>query len=397
MAPVRYIGIDIHKRQVVVAAVNSKQELILSPRKVSVSEFEAWADTHLLPTDHITLEATANAWEFHDLLSPMVSCVQVANSHKLRLISASSRKTDKHDALVLAKLLAAHLLPAVWVPPQHVRELRQLTRHRSQLVSQKSSVRNRLHAILHRHNLKAPKGQPFSLANEQWWTDLPLSPVEQLQVRHYWQTLHHLSQLITETETMIAQFSVADEWAEPITFLIQMSGIGLYSGMTILAAIGDISRFPAASQLVGYAGLGARVRESGDTLRTGGISKQGRRELRTILITCAWLAVHYSDYWRSVFQPLAHRIGKHKAITAVARKMLVAIWYILTQQETDRHADPETVARSFMNWASLHHLARSQNLHRLDFVRQRLRLIGLSDRVTSFQANGRTHHLVPAT
>ena len=196
---------------------------------------------------------------------------------------------------------------------------------------------------------------------------------------------------------MIAQLSVADEWAEPMTFLMQMSGIGLYSGMTILAAIGDIGRFPSASQLVGYAGLGARVRESGDTRRTGGISKQGRRELRTILITCAWLAVRFSDYWQFVFEPLAYRIGRHKAIIAVARKMLVAIWYLLSRQEADRHADPEAVARSFMNWASLHHLARSQDLHRLDFVRQRLQLIGLSDRVTSFQANGRTHYLTPVT
>jgi hypothetical protein len=58
-------------------------------------------------------------------------------------------------------------------------------------------------------------------------------------------------------------------------------------------------------------------------------------------------------------------IGRYKAITAAAHKMLVAIWYLLTKQEADRHADPEAVARSFMNWASLHHFARSQNLHRL--------------------------------
>lgn len=86
-----------------------------------------------------------------------------------------------------------------------------------------------------------------------------------------------------------------------------------------------------------------------------------------------------------------------RAIIAVARKMLVAIWYLLGKRELDRNADPQAVARSFINWASLHHLARSQDLHRLDFVRQRLQLLGLSERVTSFEANGRTHYLHSAT
>lgn len=80
-----------------------------------------------------------------------------------------------------------------------------------------------------------------------------------------------------------------------MTLLMQLPGIGLYTGMTILAAIGDISRFPSPQQLVGYAGLGARVRASGESYRTGKISKRGRRELRFALIASAWVAVRWSD------------------------------------------------------------------------------------------------------
>jgi transposase len=341
----------------------------------------------------VALETTTNAWEVHDQLMPFVASVVVANSHRIRLISTSATKTDKHDALVLATLLAARLLPSVWVPPHHVRELRMLTRHRTQLLHQRTAAKNRLHALLHRHNLKLPEGDPFSVANETWWQRLSLSPVERLQLRHTWSTIHHLNLLLVETETEIAQLSATEPWDELMTFLMQLPGVGLYTGMTILAAIGDIERFPSPKHLVGYAGLGAKVRASGDTYRTGNITKQGRRELRTALIACAWVAVRWSDHWRAVFQSLAKRIGKQKAITAVARKLLVVIWYVLTKREADRHADVQAVARSFIRWASYHHLACSQGLHRLDFVKQRLDRLGILPQVASFQANGRTHRL----
>jgi len=167
--------------------------------------------------------------------------------------------------------------------------------------------------------------------------------------------------------------------------------------MTILAAIGTISRFPTAKQLVGYAGLGARVHASADRYHTGKISKQGRRELRTALIASAWVAVRWSDYWRQQFHTLRQRIGKHKAIVAIARKLLTTIWYLLTRKQPDRNGDPEAVAPSFMTWASQHGLARSHNIHRLDFVRARLKRLGILHHVQSFRANGRAHILQSQT
>jgi len=158
-----------------------------------------------------------------------------------------------------------------------------------------------------------------------------------------------------------------------------------------LAVIGDIRRFASPQQLAGYAGFGARVRASGTSYHPGKITKQGRRELRTAFITCAWSAVRWSVHWAAVFHPLAKRIGKHKAITAIARKLLVTLWHVLTRREADRHADPQAVARALMNWASLHHLARSQGLHRLDFARLHSQRLGILHQVKSFQADGRTH------
>ena len=105
------------------------------------------------------------------------------------------------------------------------------------------------------------------------------------------------------------------------------------------------------------------------------------------------MAVRWSDHWGSVFSNLAKRLGKQKAITAIARRLLVVIWHVLTKREVDRHADPRAVARSIMTWCSYHQLARSNGLRRVEFVKQRLKVIGILDQVPSFRANGRTHYL----
>ncbi|NIN66898.1 MAG: transposase, partial [Anaerolineae bacterium] len=90
------------------------------------------------------MEATANAWYIHDLLEPLVGRVVVAHPYHVKLITASFIKTDKRDTLALARLLAAGLIPTVWVPPRHVRELRALVVHRQRLISQRSAAKNRL-------------------------------------------------------------------------------------------------------------------------------------------------------------------------------------------------------------------------------------------------------------
>jgi transposase len=115
-APTRFVGLDVHRQFVMVAAVDAQQHLLLDPIKVPLDTFPAWAGRQLQASDQVALEATTNAWTVYDSILPLVAEVTVADAHKISLISRSPCKTDQHDALVLAKLLAAHLLPAVWVP-----------------------------------------------------------------------------------------------------------------------------------------------------------------------------------------------------------------------------------------------------------------------------------------
>jgi transposase len=393
----RFVGLDGHKHYVMIGAVNCLQEMVLPPRKVSLVEFEGWTKKHLRPTDEVVLEATTNAWYLHDLLEPLVARVVVCHPPQVKLIAAAFVKTDKKDTMTLAKLLAVGMIPAVWVPPEHVRELRALINHRQRLIGQQTRLKNRLQSLLHRHHLVPPGGKLFGSANRAWWLGLPLSASEKLRLRQDLTLLDQLEPLITEVETEINRLSLAEPWVELTPYLLQLSGIGLITAMTILSAIGEIERFPTAKKLVGYAGLGAKVHSSGLTHRTGGITKQGRRELRRVLIEAAWTAVRYDQHWQEQFEHLAYRIGREKAIVAIARKLLVVIWHVLTAKVADRRAQPQQVARYFITWGRQLRVKTILGLKASEFARQQLDRLELGQELERVPYGTVTYCLPPST
>ncbi len=141
----RFVALDVHMAYLVIGAVASSQAVVLPARRVSLAQFSDWVSRNLLPTDQVVLETTFNAWAFYDQLVPLVSRVVVAHPSQVKLIAASVVKTDKYDTLVLARLLAANLIPAVWVPPPEVRALRALVAHRQRLLKQRTIAKNRRH------------------------------------------------------------------------------------------------------------------------------------------------------------------------------------------------------------------------------------------------------------
>lgn len=305
----RFVALDIHRKYLVVGAVDAHQQIVLTPRRFGFEAFSEWATTHLTPSDAVVLEATSNAWLLYDQLEPLVASVTVA--HPL--------------AVKLARLLAANLVPAVWVPPVPVRELRALVSHRKRLVNQRTQVRNRLHAVLHRRNLTLPPGKPFAAHQQEWWLSLDLSSSEKLRVQQDLSLLRSLEELVGAVETELGRLSTDELWVKQVPFLVQLPGLGVLSVMSLLAAIGDITRFSSAKKLVGYAGLGASVHDSGETHQGGHITKEGRRDLRGVMVEAAWVAVEHHPHWKAQFERLTRRIGKQKAIVAIARKLLVTV------------------------------------------------------------------------
>lgn len=170
--------------------------------------------------------------------------------------------------------------------------------------------------------------------------------------------------------------------------LIQIPGLAPLSAMTVLAAIGDISRFPTDKQLVGYAGLGAGVRDSGESHHDGHISKQGRRDLRRVLIEAAWSAVNTHPYWKGEFARLCRHKPQGVAIVAIARKLLVAIWHILSERVADCHAEPAMVACKLLRWSWELTGEQRGGLTSRQFVRYGLLRLGLGNDLTGFTYGG---------
>jgi len=384
----RFLAVDLHKAYVMVGGVNARQEVVLAPRRIELATWPRWSQAHLKKTDALVVESTSNAWDFYDQVAPLVGRAVVANPRLVKLIASARVKTDKVDTLALAKLLAANLIPEVWVPPLEVREARGLLAHRRRLVKTHTMAANRLQSVLQRHNLPGPTGEPFSATNRAWWTALKLSPIETLRVRQDLATLDHLDQQIAELEVEINRLSTSTPWAEQVPYVMQLSGFSVLLTMTILTAIGDIKRFPHAKPLVGYAGLGASVHSSGETHKTGHITKTGRRELRWALVEAAWSAVRYHPYWKAEFERLARRMPDNQAIVAIARKLLVVIWHVLTEQVADKHADEKMVATKLMRWSWELTDEQRGGLSTRQFVRLQLVRLKLGENLTHFTYGG---------
>jgi transposase len=231
-------------------------------------------------------------WTLYDIIVPLVGKAVVANAYQVKLIAAARVKTDKSAVWSLARLLVAGLIPEVWVPPVHVRELRALISHRRRLIQVRMRARNRLHSLTHRHNLIPARGSLFAPKQRDWWLSQDLSPTESLRLRHDLETLHHVDGQLGTVDDELNRLTTIEPWARFYPYLVQLPSFGLVVSMTVLAAIGDITRFPSAKHLFGYAGLGASIHDSGKTHRTGRITKQGRRDLRCVLVQAAWVAVN---------------------------------------------------------------------------------------------------------
>lgn len=256
-------------------------------------------------------------------------------------------------------------------------------------------LRNRLHSVIHRYNLIPPAGDLFAKSHQEWWQQTPLSAVEQLRIRQDLETLRHLEPQIAECDAILEKISGRALWQGQVVFLLQIPGFGLLTVMTVLAAVGDVHRFPTSKHLVGYAGLGAGVHISGETHHTGRITKQGRKELRWIMVEAAWSAVRWDPYWQAQFERLAKRRGKRKAIVAIARKLLTVVWHVLTKKEAYRRAHPERVAYKLFRWTWKLDEDQRRGLQARQFVRYQLLNLNIGHDLHTIHHGGKKRTLPP--
>jgi transposase len=344
-APNRFIALDIHKYYFVAVGVDPHLDQILGPQRVKIINLQKWCQQQITSSDAVVIEMTTNTWEVYDQLVCYAGAVTVVHPPHAAAVTKSKVKTDRKAALTLARLHAAGLLEGIWIPPKPVRDMRALIARRSKMVGLATQAKNRLHAVLHRYAFPLPDNPIFSPEQKDWWFSLPLSKLEHVCVQTDLNTLDFVQQQLDEIDHVLKEQAAQEE---RLLFLVQLPGCRWLTGMTILAAIGDISRFSTAKKLVGYSGLGASVHISGKTSRTGKITKQGRRDLRTAMIRIAHAAAKSHPHWKAELSRLEPRLGYQKAIVAIARKLLIVVWHVLSHSQVDRYAIDQQLARKLL-------------------------------------------------
>jgi transposase len=378
----RYIALDIHKKYCVIGGVDREGRVVLQAVRVEHADLEGWLKKTLRSTDHVVFESTTNAWHVDDLLEPLVERVVVANPAKVKQIANARVKTDVRDTFILARLLAANLVPDVWVPPAHVREMRQLLSQRRQLVETHTQIVNRMHSVAHRHHLQHERGKRFNEKNTLWQKDKQLSKVEQFQLELEMENRAYIEKQISRIGKEVAKMSHRQPWAESMTYIMQLPGFGVITAMTVLAAIGEVQRFASAKHLASYSGLTGGLDQSGTHLVQKGITKEGRKELRWAMVEVAQRAVKSDPHWKRKFQEMEKRMHRNQAIVAIARRLLELVWYVLTRHQPYRHFSQERIAYKYLTWAWQMDEAARDGLTRQQFARYYMMRLGIGQNLT---------------
>jgi transposase len=264
--------------------------------------------------------------------------VVLAHPGKLRVIAESTRKSDKVDAGLLAEFLALDMIPAAYRPTPRQREHRVLVRHRCYVQRRITSVRIKIRRILSDYNADRPN--LFTSDGMVYLAQVKLSRADRFVVDQLLLELDcqqaRLKAVQAELKEFAAQAPAAE--AEGRALLQSIPGVGPVTTEVVLSELADPKRFRSAKCAVAYAGMAPGQRESAGKKKELHIERKGSAMLRWVLVEAAWQLVRRTGRWRGIFENLSARIGRKKAIVAVARRLLTVMMALLKSGQPYRHA-----------------------------------------------------------
>ncbi len=324
-----FVGIDLHKKTIALCVVN--QERVVQQRKTLYCvEPERIRQFFVeLGSFQAVIEATASYEWLWQVLEPLANRLVLAHPKKLRIIAESTRKTDRLDAQVLAEFLALGMIPEAYRPSPRLRQHRALVRQRCYIRRRGAGTRTKIRRILSDYN--ADRRDLFTAQGQEALKGIALSAADRFVVDQLTAEWRYHMQQLRAVEKRLRQFAkqAPTAEAESRTALRSVPGVGVVTVEVLLSEIGDIRRFRSAKDVAAYAGLVPKMRESAGKSKELGITKEGSRLLRWVLVEAAWRLVRRSRRWGAIFEQLRLRRGKKKAIVAIARRLLgvlVALW-----------------------------------------------------------------------
>ena len=327
----KYVGVDIGKWKCRAALMDPEGSIIEEFTFLNNAEGILDLASRLTPEDRVVMESTGSVWEtLYNHLDERHVPVVLANPLKTKAIASARIKTDKVDARILAHLLRGDLVAECYVPPKDLREIRALVRHRASLVRMRSTVKNRVHALIDQRGIRCMYSELFGKRSLVWLGRLELGALDRLMLNNHLGHVESLNGQIRRVDEEIRRRASVDE---EVRLVLSLTGGDIYTALLIRSEIGSISRFPDYKRLISWAGLAPSLPQSGSVEYSGGIPRQGSKMLRWIMVEAARTAVRHDERMRRFYERVKRRRGDSKAIVAVACKMLKIIWFTLTRRE----------------------------------------------------------------
>lgn len=372
----RVIGLDAHPDSFTAAVLRGPTpaaavvETVYN--KVPLARLTSWAQKHTTAQDTIVLEASGNSFQVVRTLAAIGRTALVLESCQLGKLKEAHANNDKISAVRIAKAFLAGTAKRVWVPDPRTQERRDWFHAHRKAVKRTTQMRNRLQSYLSDHGVRLPPGtrwtqtaavsKPIRQARE--WSAREWQVIEGLLME-----LGHAEQQRQHWRSLIAQ-EVLDD---PVLLsLVRLCGVREMVAFALGAFIGDIQRFATPGKLVKYLGLNPAFDDSGQGEWRGGIGGHGRKDVRCLLMEAAQAIL------RSANNPLA-RWGKrllarkgaiNLAVAAIARKLTVAVWYLLMGRWTPLE---EIDQRLSLKVGKIISQVGAHNLKKLGKTRQALR------------------------
>jgi transposase len=335
---VEYVGIDWASRRAAWCALDAAGELlgegVIAADRDGLTRLVARRGLEV----SAAVEMMSGAVWVADTLRAGGWRVQVADARKAKALAPLAAKTDRIDARVLAELCRRELVPELWVASLDDRALRERLLRRMHLVRLRTSAKNRIFGLLSQWGLRVSVKRLRQADGLALLERLPLPEVWRASIAEALAVVELLDERIAPIEAELAPLAEADG---RVQLLRTIPGIGSLLGLTVAVEIGEIARFPSAAKLVGYSGLVPRVHQSGESSRTGRLSKAGPPLLRWAAVEAAQQAWRPQNPWHRLYVDVRGRQGNGNAAkAAVARKVLIACWHVLARNEPFKPAAP---------------------------------------------------------
>ncbi len=265
-------------------------------------------------------------------------------------IAQAEVKTDEIDAEILANLLRCDFLPEVWGPDGVTQRLRRLTGVRSALVADRTRLKNRIHGVLAGLLVVLPEGGPFTAKGLAWVRGLELPEDARGTVDRFLRLYHAVD---AELESLDAQLRTLAHHDDRVRLLMTLPGLAHGTALTLIGALGDVTRFSDGDHAASYLGLTPVVRQSAGKCHRGPITKADSSTARAMLTQAAQHAAEHPGPLGASFRRLRKRNARNVAIVATARKLVTIAFLMLRNDEPYRYARLERVR------ARLRHVERA--------------------------------------